>query len=189
MSETPHRSVEQSEAVAAHIAHCFDALYGSLGAIAPRCTDDGFVVALFEAARKFGEVRALFDELGAHRASATPSPVTTAGHTVRELLTSSIEADPTGALTIYLVTMVVGPRLLISLRDIGPTLNEASEGPLRQRTVVAGGVLVGEIRHLGDVARGHGAIEDESWQAAARAAEVAVTVAGYGESFGDGTVG
>jgi hypothetical protein len=89
--------------------------------------------------------------------------------------------DETGAMTLYAVAMVVGPRLLVSIRDAHELIDDPALGSLLD---YAADVVVREILAVGEVARNQAPIEDSSWQDAARDLSDTLDSAGNAESFG-----
>jgi hypothetical protein len=154
-----------------HLAELYDALYSSLGEGAPRASNDAFVVRLHEASRTFGtlalEVRDGDD--------VTPDALVSA------LMGNSLAEDPTGALTLYALAMVIGPRLLVTLRDY----LEVETDEARREVLSHGSDLV--VREIGAVAATVAAFEpldDPAWAHAARALVEVLDGAGMAESFG-----
>jgi hypothetical protein len=156
---------------AQHLAELYDALYSSLGEGAPRASNDAFVVRLHEASRTFGtlalEVRG-DDEV-------------TRDSLVSALIDNSLAEDPTGALTLYALAMVIGPRLLVTLRDYLDV--EADEG---RRKVLSHGsdLVVREIWAVGATVAAFEPLDDPAWAHAARALVDVLDGAGMAESLG-----
>jgi hypothetical protein len=154
---------------------CYDALYRVIGERAGTLTTDAFVVRAYESSRSFGELALemrsfVGDEL------LTPPPV------LEAVLAHSIDHDDTGAMVLYAVSMVVGPRLLVTLLDA----RAATEGHDELRTLLNHGsqVTVAVIRSIGDTVQHRSAIDNPSWRAAARDLTVTLDEAGYAESLG-----
>ena len=189
MSVNAVRSLRASEASAAHLAGCFAELYESLGQVSTSLEDDAFVVAVFEFARRCGDLRQEFLALRAHRAGANASLAQRRLTVIGESVAASVAEDPSGALTLYVVTSVLGPRLLISLRDVAALATGPGEGPLRETCQEAASVLIAHSRYIGEIARVQAPQLAAPWHAAARRLEALVTQAGYGESFGTGESG
>lgn len=155
------------------IASVAEAIYGVLGRRAGEVGDDGYVVGLYEMARGCGAVSlTLREALG--EATVTPTPV------VVDVLTSAIDADPTGALAVYATTMVVLPRLLVALRDARV---DESDSSLSETLVQVTDVVVRALRRLAQHAHDQEIYDDPAWQAAARALSRTLEDAGYGESL------
>ncbi len=154
---------------------CFDTTYQVLGASAPNLTDDAFVVRTYEAARAMGGValslRAILDEV-------SPSPV----EALHDVLMESVVDDLSGAMLLFCVAMVVGPRLMVSLRDAREF--EEFEPDVLSVVNEASAVVLAEILAIGEVAKAQGTIEDARWQEQARGLARHLEEAGYADSFG-----
>ena len=164
-----------SREVCEHLFSCFDAIYEVLGASAPTLTHDAYVVRTYETARAMGEVALRLREyLG--EVDAEPLEI------VREVLLEAVAGDVEGAMVLFCFTVVVGPRLLVSLRDAREqgSLDEAA------LEVVNGAseVLIAEMFAVGEAAIDAEPIEDEAWQARARALSDLLDQAGNAESLG-----
>ncbi|MFI5035884.1 MAG: hypothetical protein ACHQFZ_06740 [Acidimicrobiales bacterium] len=158
--------------VLAHLGACFAAPYRVLGAAAPAFSDDGAVVRAYEAARACGEVAlAIGDRLG-----QPPPPLAP----VAAVLSSAVEQDPTGRLALYALAVVVGPRLLVSLRDARGEVDEDAVGLLDH----ASDLIVGEIVAIRDLAVSRPDAPSGADRGAARALAEALDGAGYAESLG-----
>ncbi|MBW4077462.1 MAG: hypothetical protein HIU84_02915 [Acidobacteria bacterium] len=160
--------------VLGHVCSCFDALYEVLGSRAPRLTNDAYVVCAYEMGRSFGDValglRTLLER------DVDPLPVISA------VLEHAVLADETGAMALYCVAMVVGPRLLVTMVDARVFLEDDAQAlALLDR---AGEVCVAQMHRVGAVARNQPPIEDPSWQAAARDLTTTLESSGNAESFG-----
>jgi len=153
-----------------HLATLYDALYLSLGEAAPRATHDAFVVRLHEASRTFG---ALALEL--RDADVIADPLVVA------IIANSMAEDETGALTLYALAMVLGPRLLVSLREY---LEDETDESRRQTLRHGSDLVVGEILAVGDVVAGEDPRDDPAWADAARALVDVLDAAGMAESLG-----
>jgi len=92
-----------------HLFGLYDALYRGLGVAAPTCTNDALAVRTYELGRLFGAEALLLREDG-YEAPASPLVLSMIEHAALE--------DPTGALALFVVTMLVSPRLLVWLRDL-----------------------------------------------------------------------
>ena len=89
-----------------HVAACVEAIYRALGESAPTFSHDAYVVCLHEASRTFGALaQGLRDE------PVEPHPV------IMEIFARASD-EPSGALSLYALSMVVGPRLLVTLADL-----------------------------------------------------------------------
>ena len=154
-----------------HLATIYDALYRSLGEGAPRATNDGFVVRLHEASRTFGALALEMRE----GEDVTPDAL------VLAVITNSFAEDETGALTLYALAMVLGPRLLVTLRDY----LEVEPDEARRETLSHGSdLVVAEIRAVGHAVAGEAPRDDPSWADAARAIVDLLDGAGMAESLG-----
>jgi hypothetical protein len=164
-----------SRATLEHLFSCFDTTYQVLGASAPNLTNDAYVVRTYEAARAMGDValslRGILDEV--------PSTPVDALHDV--LMESAVD-DLSGAMLLFCLAMVVGPRLMVSLRD-AREFDEFDDDALRVLNE-ASAVVLAEILAVGAVAKTQGAIEDEHWQKQARGLARHLEEAGYADSFG-----
>lgn len=159
--------------VTLELAGATEAIYGVLGRRVGELRDDGYVVGLFEMARACGAASLALRE-AAGVATVTPAPV------VADVLTRSIDADPSGALCVYATTMVVVPRLLVALRDARVARDDESLAPT---LVQVTDTLVGALRRLAEHAHDQEVYDDPEWQAAARALARTLDDAGYGESL------
>ncbi len=160
--------------IAQHLLDCFDSIYRALGESAPTLTTDAYVVRVHEMSRAFGEValelRGELDDV-----SPRPFPLLTA------VLDHAVANDETGAMLLFALAMVVGPRLLVSVYDAGRAVEDETLNAALDR---AAQVLVAQIVATGDSARNQAPIEDSSWQLAARDLTETLEAAGYGESLG-----
>jgi hypothetical protein len=163
------------EEVVGHLLACFDAVYQSLGEAAPRLSNDSYVVKVYEMSRAFGQVALeMRTYLGDETIAGLPI--------IRAVLDHAVANDETAAMTLYAMAMVVGPRLLISLRDAREHLG--ADSPAAGILDHASQVVVAEIISVGEVAKGQAPIEDPSWQEAARDLTNTLESSGNGESFG-----
>jgi hypothetical protein len=154
-----------------HLAEIYDALYSSLGEGAPRASNDTFVVRLHEASRTFGTLAL---EVRAGEDVTTDSLVST-------LMGNSLAEDPTGALTLYALAMVIGPRLLVTLRDY----LEVETDEARRKVLSHGSdLVVREIWAVGATVAAQEPLDDPAWADAARALVDALDGAGMAESLG-----
>jgi hypothetical protein len=158
-----------------HLFSCFDTTYQVLGASAPNLTNDAYVVRAYEAARTMGDValslrRILLD--------VPRTPV----DALHDVLMESVADDLTGAMLLFCLAMVVGPRLMVSLRDA----REFEEFDADALAVLneASAVVLAEILAIGAVAKSQGTIDDEHWQEHARGLARHLEEAGYADSFG-----
>ncbi len=142
------------------VASCVEAIYRGLGESAPTRRHDAYVVCLYEASRAFGALaQRVRDE------PVTPHPV------IAEIFARASD-EPTGALSLYALTMVVGPRLLVTLADLNERrYDEVAEVTRRQLLACA---------RLTSHPEG---IDDPGFAAAARALVVLAESSGNAESF------
>ncbi len=154
-----------------HLAEVYDALYAALGEGAVLARLDAAVVRLHDASRAFGALALELrtdEDLGA-------DPLLTA------VLGESLVEDPTGALTLYALAMVIGPRLLVSLSDY----LDVEDDEDRRRVLHHGAdVVVAEVRAAGATLARHGAPQDPAWADAARALLDRFEGAAMAESLG-----
>jgi|GEM_PF-1424733 len=182
-------AIEETEKVAGHFVACFTGLYEALGEGASKFTDDATVVAVFEMARTFGDTASLFRSLLAHRAGVDPDSVVRSVPEMNEVLLRAIDEDPSGALCLYVVSLVIAPLLLVSLRDAGTRVSLVSAGPLSECTAKAADVVVGAIRQIGDLAESWAPLLDDAWRDSAKALGRTLEASGYNESLGLGLFG
>jgi hypothetical protein len=161
--------------IAEHILACYDTIYIVLGESAPTLTNDAYVVRTYESARAFG---ALALELREHLAAPTVAPLSVLDGVLRQ----AVAGDPTGALVLYAMAMVVGPRLLVSLLDARNALT--GDAALSDLFSDASMICVREIRSIGEVAKDQAPIDDEDWQDLARGLSTTLDSAGNAESLG-----
>jgi hypothetical protein len=158
-----------------HLFSCFDTMYRVLGASAPSFSDDAYVVCTYETARALGEVGLRFRE---YLGEVDPEPVPALANVLRE----AAGADPTGAMSLYCLAMVAGPRVLVSLRDAREYVD--LEGEEMEVVNLASQVLLAQMYAVGAVAERRGPIEDEDWQRRARELADRLELTGNAESFG-----
>jgi hypothetical protein len=158
-----------------YLFSCFDTMYRVLGASAPNFNDDAYVVRTYDSARALGEVALAFRD---HLGDVDPEPVPA----LADVLLEAAGNDPTGAMALYCLAMVAGPRVLVSLRDAREyvELNEEETQVLN----LASQVLLAQMHAIGEVARRRGPIEDEGWQHRARELADRLDRTGNAESFG-----
>jgi hypothetical protein len=164
-----------SQETVTHLLSCFDAVYLALGENAPKMTNDSNVVRMHEMSRSFGGVAL---EMRAHLGPREVAPLAIIG----EVVDRAMASDDTGAMTLYAMALVVGPRLLVSLRDAREALQ--GDGEVRRLLEDAAQVTVAGIRSLADSAPDQRVIDDPQWEEAARRLKIMVETAGNAESFG-----
>jgi hypothetical protein len=164
-----------NEEMAVHLLTCYDTIYMVLGESAPTFTNDAYVVRTFEMARAFGALALeLRDRPGAHEQK---------GPAVLEaVLRQAATYDDSGAMTLYAMAMVVGPRLLVSLLDARNAL--VDDEALRELFSRGSQTVVAEIVATGESAKHQSPIEDPGWQAAALDLGITLDEAGNAESLG-----
>jgi hypothetical protein len=158
-----------------HLFSCFDTMYQVLGASAPNLTNDAYVVRTYEAARAMGDVALSFREVLVEvQSESVPA--------LHDVLLESVADDLTGAMLLFCLAMVVGPRVMVSLRDAREYVefDEEALEVLRE----ASAVMLAEILAVGEVAKSQGFIEDERWQEQARGLSQRLEESGYADSFG-----
>jgi hypothetical protein len=159
--------------VVAHLADCFDAAYQALGELAPLLTFDSYVVCAHEMSRSFGEVALSMREY----TGRSPKPL----GIVDAVLRQSWQEDPSGTLTLYAVAVLVGPRLLVSVRDALELVTDARARELFDQAQL---VTVRLLRQVGDLPEPPVAPDAPQWQGAARDLAALVESSGYADSFG-----
>jgi hypothetical protein len=162
-------------AIAEHLLACYDTIYIVLGESAPTLSNDAFVVRTYETARAFG---ALALELREHLGEPVNAPVPV----LDQVLRRAVAGDETGAMVLYAVAMVVGPRLLVSLLDARNAL--VGDPALTSLFSDASMECVREMRAIGEVAKDQAPIEDGEWQRLARGLSTTLDEAGNAESLG-----
>ena len=159
--------------VAAHLANCFDATYRALGELAPLMGFDPCVVCAHEMSRSFGEVALVLREY----TGLDPSPLAI----IDAVLRRSWSEDPSGTLTLYALAIVVGPRLLVSLRD---ALEATSDDVARAVFSEAQMVTVGQVRRVVGLDPSGTTLEESRWNQAAQDLGAMVESDGNADSFG-----
>ncbi len=161
--------------MAEHLFSCFDAIYLALGEGAPTFSNDAYVIRAHEMSRAFGELGLeARTYLGA--TDAGPLPV------LEGVLRHAVDSDNSGAMAMFAMAMVVGPRLLVSLLDARDAMDQ--DDALRALLDHGSEVCVAEIRKVGEVAKDQPPLEDPSWQLAARDLASTLDSAGNAESLG-----
>jgi hypothetical protein len=158
-----------------HLLACYDTIYIVLGESAPTLTNDAYVVRAYEMARAYGALAlSLREHLG--EPENQPFPL------LEGVLRSAVAGDDSGALVLFAMAMVVGPRLLVSLLDARTALE--NDQILSDLFNEASMVCVKEMRATGEVAKDQAPIEDGEWQALARGLAETFDSAGNAESLG-----
>jgi hypothetical protein len=158
-----------------HVLACYDTIYIVLGESAPTFANDAYVVRTYEMGRAFG---AMALELREHVGDAAAEPIPL----LDEVLRRAVASDATGAMVLYAMAMVVGPRLLVTLLDARTALS--NDGQLAELFSDAAMVCVREIRATGEVAKAQAPIGDEEWLRVARELSNALDDGGNAESLG-----
>jgi hypothetical protein len=150
-------------------------MYLVLGEGAPTLSNDAYVIRTYQMARAFGEVGLSFREYLVDVESQPLAPL-------EDVLRRAIALDDSGAMVLFAMATVIGPRVLVSLRDARQTddLDEPARGVLNY----ASQVLVQEIRAVGDVAGEQAPIDDPKWQSDAQRLSANLDMGGNAESFG-----
>ncbi len=165
---------DATRACLAHLGSCFAALYRVLGESAPRFEDDASVVRAYEASRAFGELTLATRD-------AIDRPVEPLD-VLADVLGRAVADDPSGRLALYCLAVVVGPRLLVSLRDARGVVEESAAALLDD----ASNLVVSEIVAIRDLAGAPGERDAATGPGAARALGEALDDAGYADSLGVG---
>jgi hypothetical protein len=161
--------------IAEHLLACYDTIYIVLGESAPTLSHDAYVVRTYESARAYGALALeLREHLGETEIAAIPI--------LDDVLRRALAGDASGALVLYAMAMVVGPRLLVSLLDARTALSSGSQ--LTELFNHASMVCVREIRATGEVAKDQAPIDDLEWQTLARDLSTTLDLAGNAESLG-----
>jgi len=161
--------------IAEHLLACYDTIYIVLGESAPTFSNDAFVVRTYEMARAYGELAlGLREQLD--------DPATQPIAVVDSVLRRAVAGDETGAMVLYAMAMVIGPRLLVSLLDARTALD--GDPKLAEIFSDASMVCVQEMRATGEVAKDQAPIEDGQWQSLARDLSTTLDSAGNAESLG-----
>ncbi len=158
-----------------HLLACYDTIYIVLGESAPALTNDAYLVRTYETARAYGDLAL---EMREHLGDPKMAPLPV----LDDVLRRAVASDASGALVLYAMAMVVGPRLLVTLLDARTALTNDSE--LTELSNHASMVGVREIRATGEVAKDQAPIEDIEWQSLARALSETLDAAGNAESLG-----
>jgi hypothetical protein len=167
--------VSEQRAVLEHLFSCFNTMYAVMGAGAPDLSDDAYVVRTYETARAMGDVALVIREyVGEVEEAVVPS--------MQGALVDALASDLSGAMLLFCFTVVVAPRVLVSLRDAREQV-KLDEGALAVLNF-ASEITIREMFAVGEVAKSEGANEDADWQEHARGLSQALEKAGNAESFG-----
>lgn len=161
--------------VAQHLFSCFNLVYEVVGESAPGFSNDAYVVRAHDMGRSFGELALALRPYVADVEVAPPA-------SLDDVLRRAADVDVSGAMTLYAMAMVVGPRLLVSLLDARAALS--NDGALCEQLSRASQVVVAEILATGKAAKHQDPIEDPRWQEVARALSSTLEDAGNAESMG-----
>jgi hypothetical protein len=158
-----------------HLRACFDTMYVAYGQAAPTLTNDAFVIRAYEAGRAFGVVALAFRESLGDASSETVAPL-------EDALRHAREGDDTGAMLLFALAMVVGPRVLVSIRDARDQV-ELDDAALAVLTL-ASKVMVQEILRVGEATKDQAPIDNSRWQEDAQELSRSLDASGNAESFG-----
>ena len=164
-----------SKEVAGHLFSCFNAVYEVVGESAPGFSNDAYVVRAHDLGRAFG---ALSLDLRPYLDGTEPA----APAALESVLRRAVASDESGAMILYAMSMVVGPRLLVSLLDARVALS--NDDALYEQLNRASQVVVAEILATAESAKHQAPIEDPVWQAVARDLSSTLDHAGNAESLG-----
>ena len=158
-----------------HLFSCFNTMYVVFGEGASTLTNDAYVVRGYESGRALGGVALAFREYLGEVPDETFGPL-------EDTLRRALRSDDSGAMLLFALAMVVGPRVLVSLRDARDQveLDEAAFVVLN----AASKVLVHEILQVGEVSKGQAPLEDPRWQEDAQGLSLLLDATGNAESFG-----
>ena len=164
-----------SKEVAQHLFSCCNTVYEVLGESAPRFSNDAYVVRAHDMGRAFGtlalDLRTFFD---------LDEPAAPAA--LEAVLRRAVAIDESGAMVLYAMAMVVGPRFLVSLLDARAVATH--DEALCDQLSRASQVVVTEILATGECAKHQAPIEDPRWQEVARDLSTTLDDAGNAESLG-----
>ncbi|HEV3187903.1 MAG TPA: hypothetical protein VGZ04_07630 [Acidimicrobiales bacterium] len=159
----------------AYLYSCFDTMYVAYGEAAPTLTNDAYVIRAYEAGRAFGEVALAFRDYLDESPGEPVAPL-------EEALRFARVNDDTGTMMLYALALVVGPRVLVSLRDARDQVDfdDAALAVLNRGSMA----LVEEILKVGEVSKDQAPIDDPRWQEDAQALGRGLDESGNAESFG-----
>ncbi len=154
-----------------HLLGGFDTLYRALGESAPRFTHDPTVVWCYETGRLLGELTlGLRDITGAE-------PV--GWGELATIMGDAVSGDESGALCVYAMTMLVGPRLLVTVRD----LRDQLDGAERDWADRAATSVVTSLHAAGRLGLDPSVADEPAWAESARDLRHRLDSVGFGESF------
>ncbi len=162
-------------AVATYLSSCVHALYRHWGECAPSFTNDTYAVCAYEGARHFGEVALAWREALGDVPAGHVAPL--------DEVLASAKADATGTMSLYAVAVVVGPRLLVSVRDAQALIRHEAWAELLNVTADA---TVAVMHRVQDAMQRSAPHVDEGWQGRARRLADALDTSGMAESLGLG---
>jgi len=160
--------------VARHLFACVDTLYRHWGEAAPHFTNDVYVVCAYEGARHFGDLALAWRE-------TLDAEVPGRLDELERVLERARGFDDSGAMSLYAVAVLVGPRLLVSVRDAREDQEKSQFWALLDETAR---VVVREILRVRSAMERSVAGADDSWQREARNLNDALEAAGMVESLG-----
>ena len=131
-----------NEEMARHLLACYDTIYMVLGESAPTLTTDAYVVRTYEMGRAFGDLAL---EMRGHVAATDDVPVPVLDAVLRH----AVANDDSGAMLLYAMAMVVGPRLLVTLLDA--RRNMTSDEPMLTLFNHGSQVVVAQILATGEI--------------------------------------
>jgi hypothetical protein len=150
-------------------------MYRELGENAPRLTNDAFVIRSYECARSMGGVAlALRDYLG----DVADERI----HPIEEIFERAIASDNSGAMVLFAFATLIGPRVLVSLRDAREAFDFDSSA--QEILNEASNVVVQEMYKVGEAAAVVATIDDPEWLETARNLGQTLDETGNAESFG-----
>ena len=163
-----------SRDVISHLQACCAAIYEVFGEAAPTLSNDDFVVRAHELSRAFGEMALV---LRTHAGQRVVDPL----GIIESVLREAVVNDDSGAMVLFALVVVVGPRLLVSTRDARAAL--ADDGELCDVLDELANTLVKEIRRTAEVVRELPG-GDHEWLEVARGLTTRLETSGNAESFG-----
>jgi hypothetical protein len=166
--------MDHSRETLAHVAALFDTLYRVLGENAPLVGDDSYVVRLYEMARSTGDVVLLMREhLGGGALDQHAA--------LEDVLRRAFRNDESGAMALFALASVVGPRILVTLRDAN--LEFDLDRDVATLLVDASSVLVRQLMLVGETVSERAPIEDLHWRGQARELDELLERSENAESF------